>query len=100
MGLSRFSTSDFFRTKRLLSKNKVGLSYFIFQKKSLTNQIWEKSRFVRRKSLVENRLYMRCNPVGTSWSNDVETTLSRLHKRLDNVVSTLFDHGVPAGNSL
>ena len=37
-------------------------------------------------------------PVGTSWSNDVETTLYRCYRRLYNVVSTSVDHDMPAGN--
>ena len=38
----------------------------------------------------------RTFPVGTSWSNDVKTTLSNAI----NVISTSFDHDVPAGLGL
>ena len=35
--------------------------------------------------------------MGTSWANDVETTLFQRDQRWYNVVSTSLDHDVPAG---
>ena len=53
-------------------------------------------RFDMRQLIIhlqrEEHLSDVSNPVGTSWSNDVETMLYRRYRRWYNVVSTSFEH--------
>ena len=51
---SFFIRSEFFRSKT--TKSRIGAYFFLPRKKSLTNENSAKSRFVRKNSLVKNRL--------------------------------------------
>ena len=106
----------FCKSSPILSQIFFDTYYRVFQIKDLPDifaepfsqricrEVWgEKNCFSPWKVFILNTvisLQVIWNPVGTAWSNDVETTLFRLHKRLYNVVSTSFDHGVSAGKYL
>ena len=61
---------------------------------------WVRVLFTLLLSIKLQYLFNRNIPMGTWWSNDVETTLFQRYQRWYNVVSTLFHLDVPAGIGL